>query len=133
MEGNLDPGFKKNMAHFRSERAVCQSKCLRTELITLAASSVGTWATLVSSRDRLTGDILWGDGITCPRYTTPRWVDDEEQKVLIFLWATGCKAVVVISAGHTGGLNAQAVRTRANRFVAKTTVTHSDHRSVTVF
>ena len=34
--------------------------------------------------------------------------------------------------GHAGGLNTQAVRTRANRFVAKTTVTHTDHGSVTV-
>ena len=73
-----------------------------------------------------------GDGNTCPRYITPRWGDDEEQKVLTSLWATGCKAVVVISAGHTGGLNAQAVRTREERFVAETTVTHSDHGSVTV-
>ena len=57
---------------------------------------------------------------------------EEEQKVLTSLWATGCKAVVVISAAHAGSLNAQAVRTRAKRFVAKTTVTHSDHGSVII-
>ena len=106
--------------------------CVRTELITLDASTVVTWATLVSSRDRLVGNILWGDGNTSPRYITPRYGDDQEQKVLTSLWTTGCKAVAVISGGHVGGLNAQAVWTRAYRFVAKTTVTHSDHGSVTV-
>uniref|UniRef100_M4BRA4 Uncharacterized protein n=1 Tax=Hyaloperonospora arabidopsidis (strain Emoy2) TaxID=559515 RepID=M4BRA4_HYAAE len=75
--------------------------------------------------------IFCGGGNTCPRYITPRWGDDEEQKVLTSLWASRCNAVVVMSAGQAGGLNAQAVRTRANRFVAKTTVTHRDHGSVT--
>ena len=70
---------------------------------------------------------MWGDGNTCTRYITSRWGDDEEQKVLTSLWATECKAVALISAGHAGDLNAQAVRTTANRFVA-----HSDHGSVTV-
>ena len=74
---------------------------------------------LVSSRDRLIGDILWGEGNTCPRYSTPHWGDDKEQKGPTSLWATGCKTVADTSAGHAGGLNAQAVRARAKKSVRR--------------
>ena len=37
--------------------------CVRKEVITLADPTVGKWATLVSSRDRLIGDICGGTGI----------------------------------------------------------------------
>ena len=33
---------------------------IRTEMMTMAATSVGQWAATVSSRDLLIGDYLWG-------------------------------------------------------------------------
>uniref|UniRef100_M4BLF0 Uncharacterized protein n=1 Tax=Hyaloperonospora arabidopsidis (strain Emoy2) TaxID=559515 RepID=M4BLF0_HYAAE len=65
-------------------------------------------------------DFVWGK--RSGRRSRP-WVQEEHGALSIR--EGGCKAVAVISAGHAGGLNAQAVRTRATRFVAKTTVTHS--------
>uniref|UniRef100_M4C2P7 Uncharacterized protein n=1 Tax=Hyaloperonospora arabidopsidis (strain Emoy2) TaxID=559515 RepID=M4C2P7_HYAAE len=62
-------------------------------------------------------DFVWGK--RNGRRSRP-WVQEEHE------------ALSIREGGHAGGRNAQAVRTRANRFVAKTTVTHSDHGGVTV-
>ena len=40
--------------------------CIRTELITMAAKAVVKWATILSSRDLLIGDYLWGSSGSGP-------------------------------------------------------------------
>ncbi|GAB9477717.1 reverse transcriptase, partial [Globisporangium polare] len=106
--------------------------CIRTELTTLAAMTIGKWAAAASERDLLIGDILWGGGGPRPTYITPRWGEDVRPKVRASLWETGAEAVSAAAAEHARGGDKTTVMARAERFMKTLESTYNDDGSFTV-
>ena len=87
-----------------------------TDLITMAAKPVGTWAASSGYLNRLIGDTLLGDGSTQPTYITPDWSDAVPIRIKPTLWDTGAAVVGVAVAEHARGGIAERVSRRAKCF-----------------
>ena len=74
--------------------------CIRTELMTMAATAVGQWAATVSLRDLLISDYLWGCTGSGPAYITPCWKDDKLPRYRATFWLTGSEIVGISAARH---------------------------------
>lgn len=126
------PWVPKEMAALLIQQGGLAIPCIRTELMTMAATAVGQWAAAVSRRELLIGDVLWGGQEAGPAYITSCWTEDAQPRLRASLWETGAEVVGLSAADHVRQGDVGAVRRRASRFSTRAELSYNDDGSVTV-
>ena len=106
--------------------------CIRTELMTMAATAIEHWTTTLSSRDLLLGDCLWGSSGPGPAYITPCWTEDKHPRYRATLWQSGSDIVGISAARHARQGAVREVCRLAISFTSRAAVAYNDDDSVTV-
>ena len=106
--------------------------CITTELITMAAKTIRTWAATWSSCTLLLGDVLWGGCSTRPTYVTLNWSGALSIRMEPTLWDTEAAVIELSAAEHVWGGIAECVSRRAKHFINPIQDSYYDDGSILV-
>ena len=111
------PWVPKEMAMLPIRLGGLAVPCIRTELMTMIATTVGKWAATSSRRELLIGDVVWGSLEHGLSFITPCWVNGSHPRLQKSLWHTGAEAVSISAAHHLRQGDVEALRSRASIFL----------------